>query len=218
MAGGLTRRNRSLSRRLSALVLALTLGAAACGGEEEPELTFEDLLVELEGRQLTLAEVSERAEVGATLCQLDDQILDELWQQLDEDQLDFQDIVFATLCPERAILYAGHTGRFVTEEAEQSGVRTSTTRPAPTTSTTPATTGTRPVIGPATSAGTTTGTDPDSGTDGGATSSTTSSVTTATTASTTSTTAATSTTSITSSTTSSATTAGTNPTGSTTSR
>lgn len=126
------------SRRwLAALPLAIVaLMLSGCGDDEVPELTFEEQLVELEGRSLTPAEVAERVDVGQTLCQMDDRILDQLWQELTDDQLDFQDLVVAELCPERAILYAGHTGRFVTEEAQQSGVRTSTTRPTSTTSTT----------------------------------------------------------------------------------
>lgn len=115
--------------------LAVSFLVASCGGDEEPELTFEDKLVALEGRSLTPAEVADRVATGETLCQLDDQILDEMWQLLTDDQLDFQDLIIAELCPERAILYAGHTGRFVTDEAEESGVRTSTTRPEPTSST-----------------------------------------------------------------------------------
>lgn len=118
------------------VALAIAVVVSACGGDEEPELTFEDRLVELEGRALTPAEVAERVEVGETLCLLEDRILDEMWQQLSDEQLDFQDLIIAELCPERAILYAGHTGRFVTEEAEDSGVRTSTTRPTSTTVTT----------------------------------------------------------------------------------
>ncbi len=133
-----------LRRRILAVALAVALPAAACGGDDEPELTFEDRLVELEGRTLTPAEVAERVEIGETLCRMDDQVLDEMWQQLSDDQLEFQDLIVAELCPERAILYAGHTGRFVTEEAEESGVRTSTTRPTSTTVTTSRPTTTRP--------------------------------------------------------------------------
>lgn len=113
-------------------VLFLSLSLGACGDDEEPELTFEDRLELLENRRLTPAEVAERAEVGEALCRLDDAILDGIWIKLDDDQLAFQDIVFASLCPERAILYAGHTGRYVTEEAELSGVVTSTSRPTTT--------------------------------------------------------------------------------------
>ena len=135
--GGPAPRERGLSKKP---LLAVGLGAAvllaACGGDDEPELTFEDRLNLLAESPLTAAEVAERAAVGQALCRLDGAVLDEVWLRLDEDQLDFQDIVFSMLCPERATLYAGHTGRYVTEEAEQSGVVTSTTRPTTSTSTT----------------------------------------------------------------------------------
>ena len=147
MSGGSARPfTRAARRFLAGLLVVVALGA--CGSDEEPELTFEDLLNELEGRELTPVEVARRAEIGETLCQLDDQLLDEIWQRLDDQQLDFQDIVISSLCPERAILYAGHTGRRVTEEAVQSGVRTSTTRPTTTTTTTIRTPTTRATAGP----------------------------------------------------------------------
>jgi hypothetical protein len=130
--------------RAAASLAVAVVALSACGDDEEPELTFEEQLVELEGRSLTPAEVAERVDVGETVCQMDDRILDELWQQLSDDQLEFQDLIIAELCPERAILYAGHTGRFVTDEAEESGVRTSTTRPTSTTATTTSPSTTRP--------------------------------------------------------------------------
>jgi len=144
MAGRASDTSGPVPRRIVAIALAVALSAAACGGDDEPELTFEDRLVELEGRSLTPAEVAERVEIGETLCRMDDRVLDEMWQQLSDDQLEFQDLIVAELCPERAVLYAGHTGRFVTEEAEESGVRTSTTRPTSTTATTSRPSTTRP--------------------------------------------------------------------------
>jgi hypothetical protein len=103
-------------------------------GEEEPALTIEDRLAQVEGRTLTPAEVTELLGVGRALCELDEGVLDELWRRLDESQLEFQDFVFAYLCPERSVLYAAHTGRYVTQEARDSGVEPSTTRPAAATS------------------------------------------------------------------------------------
>lgn len=134
-----TRRSRAFT--LVAGLLLASVGLAACGGDDEPELTFEERLNLIEGRSLSPIEVAERASVGEALCRLDDELLDQIWQRLDDDQLEFQDAVVATLCPDRAILYAGHTGRKVTDEAVESGVETSTTRP-PSTSTTVATTAT----------------------------------------------------------------------------
>jgi hypothetical protein len=97
--------------------------------EEQPELTVEERLALVEGRTLTVAEVTELLGVGKALCELHEQILDEVWRRLGDDQLEFQDFVFAHLCPERSVTYAAHTGRYVTEEAERSGVVPSTTRP-----------------------------------------------------------------------------------------
>lgn len=144
IAGASDQGGPGLTRRALPLLVALALSLAACGGDDEPELTFEDRLVELEGRPLTPLDVARQAEIGRSLCLLDDRILDEMWQQLSDDQLEFQDIVIVSFCPERAVLYAGHTGRFVTEEAEESGVRTSTTRPTSTTTSTTRSTTTRP--------------------------------------------------------------------------
>jgi hypothetical protein len=115
-----------------ALGLALAVLLSACGGDEEPELTFEDRLTLLEGRTLTPAEVADRAAIGEALCRLDEKVLEHVWLRLDDDELDFQDLVVSMLCPDRAVEYAGYTGRYVTDEAEQSGVVTSTTRPTTT--------------------------------------------------------------------------------------
>lgn len=190
-------RARSVLSLPALLVAALLVAAAGCGSDEEPEPTFEERLAQLEGQALTPAEVAGRVEVGETLCRLDESVLDHIWLQLDEDQLAFQDLVFSMLCPDRAIEYAGHTGRYVTEEAEQSGVVTSTTRPASTTSTT------RPTTTRATSAGPPFGLDTGTGTTDPTTdtSITATTSTTTTTTATTTTTTATTTASITGSTT-----------------
>ncbi|MEM7274700.1 MAG: hypothetical protein AAF547_16565 [Actinomycetota bacterium] len=126
-------RGRILRKLL--LILALGVAATACGGDEAPELTDAEVLAAIEGRPLTESEVAERLEVGATICQLDEPVLDAMWRRLDDDQLAFQDFVFERICPDRSIFYAGQTGRYVTEEAEDSGVVTSTTRPVSTTTT-----------------------------------------------------------------------------------
>ncbi len=122
---------------LRALVVLLAIGllAGACGGDEEPELTLEDRLEVIEGRPLTAVEVADRLSTASALCEMDEPILDAVWRRLSEDQLEFQDFVFAHICPDRSIFYAGLTGRYVTEEAENSGVVTSTTPPIRTTTT-----------------------------------------------------------------------------------
>ena len=130
--------------RAVALAVAAGLVAAACGDDGKPEPTIEERLAAVEGRQLSPTEVSRQLDLAGALCRLGDEVLDALWFRLDDDQLGFQDVVFGYICPERAVLYAGHTGRYVTEDAESSGVSTSTTRPAA---------GAAPSADPATTAG-----------------------------------------------------------------
>lgn len=137
---GRTRPTAPLFRVARCAIVAfasLSLLAAACG-EDEPELTIEERLADVEGRELTETEVGDKLATAGILCQMDEQVLDALWQQLNERQLNFQDVVFSQICPDRAIFYAGLTGRYVTDEAVESGVVTSTTRPT-TTTTAPAT-------------------------------------------------------------------------------
>lgn len=121
--------------RFCLLLLASVLVASACGGEDEPELTLEDRLEIVEGRPLTAVEVADRLSVASALCEMDEPILNAVWRRLTEEQLEFQDFVFAHICPDRSVFYAGLTGRYVTEEAENSGVVTSTTPPIRTTTT-----------------------------------------------------------------------------------
>lgn len=119
--------------RFAPLLMSLALLAAACGGEDEPELTTEEQLELIEGRPLTAVEVTDLLNVASALCDLDEPVLDAVWQRLSTEQLEFQDFVFSETCPERSVFYAGLTGRYVTDEAVNSGVVTSTTRPPSTT-------------------------------------------------------------------------------------
>ncbi len=98
-----------------ALGAMLVLVGCADSGEDETSST-EELLEQLEGRDLTPAEVAEREEVAILLCGLDDPVLIEIWTQLNPAELAFQDIVFGRTCPERLDLYAASTGRFVSAE------------------------------------------------------------------------------------------------------
>jgi hypothetical protein len=120
------------ARRFLVLVVSLVLLVAACG-DAEPELTMAERLAAVEGRELSAAELADRLAVGETLCGMGDEVLDEIWRQLNERQLNYQDVVFGHICPDRSVFYASLTGRYVTEEAEESGVVPSTTRPPITT-------------------------------------------------------------------------------------
>lgn len=120
----------ALGRRatLAAMSAALVVLASACG-EPEPELTIEERLADVYGRTLSETEVAEKLATASMLCQLGEPVLDGVWRQLNERQLDYQDVVFGHICPERAVFYASLTGRYVTQEALDSGVVPSTTRP-----------------------------------------------------------------------------------------
>ncbi len=83
--------------------------------DDPPEPTTGELLSELEGRELTAAEIAQREQVAQTLCRLDDRVLVEIWSQLSATQLEFQDFVFSRECERRSQLYAEATGRFAVE-------------------------------------------------------------------------------------------------------
>lgn len=102
-----------------ACLFFLPLVSAGCS-DDEPELTQAELLAEIEGHELTPAEVAEREEVAALLCSLDDQILLDIWSKLEPSELAFQDFVFGRFCEERSSLYGEATGRFAVEASPDS--------------------------------------------------------------------------------------------------
>ncbi len=105
-------------RRFVALATCILLLFGCSNNDPEP--TQAELLAEIEGRELTPAEVAEREEVAALLCSLDDAILRKIWAKLDQSDLAFQDFVFGRFCEERSTLYGEATGRFVTESSPDS--------------------------------------------------------------------------------------------------
>ncbi len=102
------------SGRRRLLALGLAVGLLVSCSSSDPEPSTAELLAELEGRELSPAEVAEREQVAQVLCGLDDAVLVELWGRLSVPQLEFQDFVFGRQCPERNALYGQTTGRFVT--------------------------------------------------------------------------------------------------------
>lgn len=98
-----------------ATALALGLVAASCS-DPEPEKSTAEILAELEGRELSAAEVAEREQVAQLLCRLDDTVLIEIWDRLSASQLEFQDFVFSRACSGRTALYAEQTGRLSLSE------------------------------------------------------------------------------------------------------
>ena len=85
---------------ISGFVL-LALGLLASCGAAEDELTTEQQLEKLVGRPLTSTEVDEQLALADTMCAFDDDVLSEIWYQLDARQLEFQDWVFGQHCPDR---------------------------------------------------------------------------------------------------------------------
>ncbi len=92
----------------------LAMSSAACSPEEP---TVADLFAEVEGRELSQAELVDAERTANLLCQLEDDVLVTVWSQLDETQLAFQDVVFSRQCPARLDLYARETGRFSSGES-----------------------------------------------------------------------------------------------------
>lgn len=119
-------------------VVSLLLGVglmgftfAACA-EEPVEQTVAEMLAEIEGRELTPAEVAERQEIADFLCGVDDQVLRLMWEDMTRSQLEFQDFVFGQACRERSDVYAQATGRFSASDTSTPDTDSST----PTTATT----------------------------------------------------------------------------------
>ncbi len=104
-----------MRRLLAALAVGLLLFSAC--STEDPEPTTAELLAEIEGRELTPAELAEREEIAALLCSLDDAVLIQIWNKLDPGELAFQDYVFGRVCTEKSDLYGQRTGRFASEES-----------------------------------------------------------------------------------------------------
>jgi hypothetical protein len=121
-----------MMRRIRTLLVALALVAAAGAGavaayfQFRPDptpsgATTEQLLLAALGRTvMSPVEISDRLEVADSLCRLDEAVLVEVWAQVEPTSFRFQDFVVGERCPERAVLYAQQTGRYVTQEAIKS--------------------------------------------------------------------------------------------------
>jgi hypothetical protein len=79
----------------------LAFGFLASCGAAEDELTTEQQLEKLVGHTLTSTEVDEQLALADTMCAFDDDVLGQIWYQLDARQLEFQDWVFGQHCPDR---------------------------------------------------------------------------------------------------------------------
>lgn len=107
-------------RNFSIGILALAVTAASCS-KEDPAPTAAEVLAEIEGRELTPAEVAEKQEVAQLLCGIDDEVLVRIWDKMSTSELEFQDWVFGQVCRERAPLYGDATGRFDTSGSTGGG-------------------------------------------------------------------------------------------------
>lgn len=114
------------------LVIGSLLGACS---DDTPQVSIEDHLELIAGRQLTPAEVERQLEVATTMCDMDLTLLAEIWGELSERQLAFQDFVFGTHCPELSVDYALATGRAVNDAAEAALVKRENQPPESTSST-----------------------------------------------------------------------------------
>lgn len=101
-----------MSRTAAWLVVLAAVGAGCSGGDDDDEPSFRELIVELEGREVTQGELARRQEVADFLCGLDPALLRAVWDGLDRRQLEFQDVVFRVECSHRLDEYAEATGRF----------------------------------------------------------------------------------------------------------
>ncbi len=128
---------KSMETRNLKIVAALTLAVfgSACSSQPPEERSFKaDLELRL-GRQLSPTEVVEYKDAADLLCSMDEEILQQIWLDLDDDEFDFQTFVFTQECPERESLY--REARLERNSTTTSS--TTTTTPAQT-STTDATT------------------------------------------------------------------------------
>ncbi len=101
------------------LIPAITIGLviSACSGGSNDPLSVTEALENATGQDLDAAEVTDLLESAEVLCGLSDSVLEDVWANLSEDQLSFQDFVFSNQCPERAENYSAATGRLVEESS-----------------------------------------------------------------------------------------------------
>lgn len=120
--------------KLVLLGLLVALLVAGCS-DDAPQISIDDHLELIAGRPLTPAEVERQLEVATTMCGMDTTLLVEIWAELSERQLVFQDFVFGTYCPEYSVDYALATGRALNPEAEAALLEEQTRPPESTSST-----------------------------------------------------------------------------------
>lgn len=141
--------SQTVTAAMAAVGLAIISVLGACG-DDQPQVSIEDHLEVVAGRQLSPAEVERQLDVATTMCGMDLALLTEIWAELPERQMAFQDFVFGIHCPDHIVDYALATGRALSDEAA-AALEEQESRPASTSSTLrlPSSTTTSTITGPA---------------------------------------------------------------------
>lgn len=108
-------------------VLPLLFLLGGCSDDTPVERSFKDDLELRLGRELSPAEVVEFKDSAELLCELDLDVLKEVWTELDEDQFAFQTFVFTEECPERESAYRQARIALAENAPDQATTTTSTT-------------------------------------------------------------------------------------------
>ena len=92
-------------------IVAIATILVSCGGSEPEILSVQQRLEQIENRELTSSEVSEKVELAELVCQLQPDVQEALWKQLNQRQLEFQDFIFEVVCTQHQDFYIEATGR-----------------------------------------------------------------------------------------------------------
>lgn len=129
-----------LRTRSTIFVLALTLLTSACSSDPPAEGSFKkDLELRL-GQKLTPTQIVEYKDAAELLCSMNEEVLKQVWLDLDQNDFAFQTFVFTQQCPEREALYReSRLERDDNTTTDATTSSTTTTSPSDT-ATTPSTT------------------------------------------------------------------------------
>gem|GEM_PF-5237089 len=83
----------------------------SCGSSSPTTQSVKERLEEIEGKELTVSQVSELVEKADFTCDLTPELLTLVWSELDEKRFLFQDFAFEIRCPDKKEFYTAQTGR-----------------------------------------------------------------------------------------------------------